>query len=76
MPIDMVLWNLVQENKAVVIRPQSAIRPSRAANARSILPKVNSRLVRAGLVSTHAPLAHYLWPRWRAARCNSTATPV
>ena len=43
MPIDMALWNLVQENKAAVIGALIArFDPSKAANIRSILPMASS----------------------------------
>ena len=73
MPIDMPLWNLVQENKMTIARALVArLDPSQGQGTiRSILRTVNGAPGHSSIGS--ALSASRLGPGWIPARCKSTA---
>src|SRR5438132_92890 len=73
MPIDMALWNLVQENKTAVIRELlRQFDPSKAATTRSTVPKASGA---TPALSAGSRATEFRGRAWTAANSIPIATP-
>ena len=76
MPIDMPLWNLVQENKAAVVRALILrFDPSYIDGAQSASTPLTANGATSGSRSGWRMSASRLGRGWTPVSCKSTATP-